>query len=223
MEQHTQNETPEKPEAKKPRSASGFRECKTFRKKVEHFWAYYKWYAFAAVAVIAIIVTTIVQNLTAVEPDIQIICYTSNVITTGDMEFLRSRFQEELSTDINGDGEMKVAVYDYSYNSDDISYQQGVHTKIQMAMAAEDTILLYITDSESMKFFENDSFEGAFHEPALIREDFLTRTDTLVSSIPKELYIQCRRVDSTRLEDVKGIREIYAEALRIMNSISNQE
>lgn len=220
MEQHTQNEAT-KP--KQPRSASGFRECKTFRKKVEHFWEYYKWHAFVVVAVIALIAASVVQKLTTVEPDIQIICYTSNVITSGDMEFIRSQFQNELSTDINGDGEMKVTVYDYSYNSDDITYQQGVITKLQMALASEDTILLYVTDNESMKFFENDSCEGVFQEPALIREDFLTRTDTPVSSIPKELYIQCRQVDGTRLENVKGIREIYAEALRIMNSISNQE
>ncbi len=219
----TQAEIQEKPK-KQPRSASGFRECKTFREKVEHFWEYYRWHALAAVTVLAIIVTSVVQALTAVEPDLKIICYTSNAIRTEDMAFLQEQFQKELSGDINGDGERNVTVLDYSYDSksNDITYQQAMLQKLQMALAAENTILLYITDSESMKLFENDSFQGVFGEAKQIRTDFLTQPDTSITSIPKELYIQCRQVDGTRLENLEGMQAILEESLRILDIVSAQ-
>lgn len=121
----------------------------SIKKKIGHYWFYYKWY-FLAVLFVAVILTDYVWGkVDSREADGQVAFVTADYISEETKDRVSS-FLGETWKDANGDGAVQIAVCQYRYNGDT---QSAVNVNEFMASAVqlsadlkERNSVLYFTD-----------------------------------------------------------------------------
>ena len=92
--------------------------------------------------------------------------------------------------------------------------------KLQAMITAEPTAMLYITDGESVKYFENDALSNIFDtEQVQFGEDFYEKTTTELGKLPEGLQIACRRISETMLEKDEKAAKVHKEAINIISKL----
>lgn len=195
----------------------------TPKEKWQNFWFHYKWMVIGITAAVVIFTILTVQAINKPKYDYQIIYFSYSQAMDDQLEKVEEYF-EKLSSDIDGNGEVNVQVVNCSFYNEqqNVSYRNTILTKLQAIVAAEPQAMLFITDKDSHKYFDDMSdttslFEG---EPIPLNEEFYkTTTDDTFGNLPEGLQISVRRIKDTTLESNKKAKPIYDEAVNVLNKL----
>lgn len=197
---------------------------KTFKEKCENFWFQYKWHVIGITAAVTALVLLVAQCMSVPNYDFSVVYFTYTPAVDQQTALIADYF-EKYGEDINGDGKVQVQVLNCSFPNEpsDIQYRNVQLQKLQAYIAGEYKAMLYITDEESIKYFDNiddneSIFEGA---PLELSEEFYKNT-TLpeFGELPKGLTLSCRRIKDTILKDNDTAKATYTESLRLINELS---
>jgi len=196
---------------------------KTFKEKVANFWFQYKVHTIVTVLVVAVLAVCIAQCASRVESDLEIVYFSYNTVLDQQLDGMADYF-EKYAQDINGDGKVNVTILNcgYSENNNNYQYRNTMIQKLQAALVANEKALLFITDEESIKYFDNisgaeDMFEG---EPYLLGERFYKETASKdFGELPKGLQISCRNISGKAIEKNKDIKIYYDASKELIKAL----
>lgn len=196
---------------------------RTASEKLSNFWFQYKFHVISLVIAVVLLAVLITQCATRVENDLEILYFTYTPVLDSQTTAM-SEYFEEFATDLNGDGEVNIGVLNCSMSADsrDIQYRNTMLTKVQTVLAGNEKALLIITDTESIKYFDNISIEdGVFEaEPYSFDDTFYSAIKLEnVKEIPHDLGISLRRVSGTTLEKSKDIAKYHKASKELLNSL----
>ena len=196
---------------------------KTFKEKRENFWFQYKWHTIGIIASVIVLAVLVAQCMSVPKYDFSVVYFTHSPVIDIQTDAIAAYF-ENMGEDINGDGEVKVQILNCSYanESGEVQYRNTQLQKLQAFMAGEHKAMLYITDEESIKFFDNiGKGEQVFDsEPLKLSKDFYNSTTTVeFGKLPDGLQISCRRISDTVMADNDTAKVTYKEASRIMEEL----
>ena len=197
---------------------------KTFKEKWDNFWYQYKLRVLAIVLIVAIFVIGISQCVSRPDYDIKMVYFSYKPVFDDQLNLVEDYFKE-IVPDINGDGEVLVQVINCSFSNTDenAKYRNNTLMKMQSIMAAEYDTMLYITDKESVKYFDGlsvdvDIFED---EPLEFGEDFYKKTVFNGKELIEGLGISCRKIDDTLMEKYKDAEMYHTESMKILEKLKN--
>ena len=194
---------------------------KTFKEKLQNYWFHFKWHTIGIVFTLIVLIVMITQCAGRTNWDMQVIYFTYTPAIDSQTNMIGD-YLESISKDINGDGEVNISVVncsvpDGNHNS---QYNRTILMKLQAMITAEPTAMLYITDSESVKYFEVDALSNIFDtEQVQFGENFYEKTTTELGRLPNGLQIACRRISETTLENDKNASKIHKEAINILTKL----
>ncbi len=194
---------------------------KTFQEKLQNYWFHFKWHTIGIVFTCLTLIILITQCSGRTNWDMQVIYFTYTPAIDSQTNMIGD-YLESISQDINGDGEVNISVVncsmpDGNHNS---QYNRTILMKLQAMITAEPTAMLYITDSESVKFFKNEALSGIFDtEQVPFKEDFYEKTTTELGRLPDGLQIACRRISKTTLEKNENAVKVRKEAINILSKL----
>ncbi len=195
---------------------------KTLKEKLQNYWFHFKWHTIGVILSVAVLAVLISQCAAKTDYDMKIIYFSYTPVLDQQLAPVGDYF-EGLSKDINGDGEVNISVVNCSMSTkqDNAQYANSVYIKLQALIAADSEAVLYITDSESVEYFEaaalNDFFQG---EQLPLNEKFYTATKTEdFGDLPEGLQIATRRIDGTIMENQGKIDSVRKEALSILEKL----
>ena len=195
---------------------------KTPKEKWDNFWFQYKWVVIASVSLFIVLSVLIAQCATKKNPDLEIVYFTYTPALDSQMEPVADYF-EEMIEDINGDGEKIVQIINCSVpEKSDPQYRNTMLSKLQAMIAADEKAMLFITDSKSVKYFDNFSSEVHIFEdePSVLSDEFYKATETAeYGSLPEGLQISIRRISDTLLEDNEKVSVYHKESQKVMEKV----
>ncbi|MGI6279957.1 MAG: hypothetical protein ACOYJS_05290 [Acutalibacteraceae bacterium] len=195
---------------------------KTISEKTENWWFHYKWYFLGTLFVLSGLIFLISQCAARINYDMQVVYFTYTPVMDQQTELIAD-YLESISDDINGDGQTNIQVVNCSIKNDvsDLRYRSTAFAKLQSLMAGEPKAMLFITDKESIKYFDADAAKGFLEEkPVVLGNKFYeaTKSDEF-GTLPEDLQISCRQVDGTLIEKQKNVSKIYTEAQKILEKL----
>lgn len=194
-------------------------EPKTFTDKVKNYWFHYKWHTLGTLFCFVAFVLLVTQCAARTDWDMKVVYFTYTPVLD-EQTALISDYLEDISQDINGDGDVNIQVVNCSMPTDssNVQYSKTVLTKLQSLIAAEEEALLYITDSESITYFNADAVKDFFGTEQLsLNDKFYSATcSDDFGALPDGLQIACRRLENTVIEKNKNVGNIYKEAQNIL-------
>lgn len=198
---------------------------KTAEEKVSNFWFQYKGAVIGITITVILLAVLIVQCATRVENDLEILYFTYNPTLDIQTEKMADYF-EKYTPDVNGDGEVNVAVLNCSLSEDnrDLQYRNTVLTKVQTVLVGNEKSLLVIADPDSVKYFENiDMEDGVFKpEPVVLGEDFYSAIKVEgLEDLPQEFSLYLRNVSGTVIEKNKDIEIYYNASKKLIENLKN--
>lgn len=195
---------------------------KTISEKTDNWWFHYKWHIIGTLFVITGLVFLVSQCTARKSYDMQVVYFTYTPVMDQQTELIGD-YLESISKDITGDGETNIQVVNCSIKNDasDLRYRSSAFAKLQSLMAGERKAMLFITDKDSIKYFEADAVKGFFkEEPVVLNDQFYKATDSKeFGSLPEGLQISCRTVEGTLIEGKKNVEATYKEAQNILRKL----
>lgn len=198
---------------------------KTIGQKFKHFWYYHKKTVFVSLFLVIVITVMTVQCAMQPKYDLQVVVFTYDFILDEDTKKMAKYF-EKYCEDINGDGEVNVKVINCSYSedSDTQSYRKNKITRLQQVIASEKNAMLYITDSESVEYFETlDDGKPFLEEKTVKLDDEFYKTSGLADSSyfgsERDLSVSCRRIDGTMIDKSDETKNYYKHANMILDKL----
>lgn len=194
---------------------------KTFKEKVQNYWFHFKWQTIGILFTCVVLTVLITQCSNRTNWDMQVI-YFSYTQALDSQTNMIGDYLESFSEDINGDGEVNISVVNCSMpgGNHSLRYNQTILMKLQAMISAEPTAMLYITDSESVKYFENDALIKIFDtEQIPLGEDFYKKTTSDLGKLPDGLQIACRRIEKTTFEKNEKASKVHKEATNILSKL----
>ncbi len=198
---------------------------KTPKEKWDNFWFQYKWHTIGIVATLIVLSVLIAQCATKPKYDMEVVYFTYSPVMDTQLDKVED-YIEQFASDMDGNGEVNVTVVNCSVSqkSADVQYRNTILTKLQALIAADEKALLFITDKESMKYFDTISKSGEMFEgePYVLDEEFYKQTTSSdTGELPKGLQISCRRISDTMLEEKKETKRYYKEAIKVIEGIKS--
>lgn len=111
------------------------------KKRIEHFWNYYKFHAMIGLVLMIAVVATMVQRARQIDYDLEVSMYVNSGLIQEDVEFLTEVIKGQ-SYDLNDNGSVDVRILKNAANItdeskiDDIS--QGILQKLMAELTAND-------------------------------------------------------------------------------------
>ncbi len=192
---------------------------KTFKEKVLNFWFQYKWHTLGIVASVTLAIYLVITILNSPNYDINVVYFSYSPIVETHTDAMKEFFEGYVE-DINGDGEVQVNIVNCSFNknSSDVQFRNTQIQKLQAMLSGEESAMLFITDEDSVKYFDSIDFEGGLFEkepipvPAEMQRMFAKKDINL----SRGLNISCRRIDKTKFENSEIAKVAHKEALRVL-------
>ena len=202
-------------------------EPQTMAQKADNFWYHNKWYVIGLAAIVIAISFMLVQCLNKEKYDLEIVYFSYTATVDSQTEKIAEYF-EKYTEDIDGDGKVNVLVVNCSLNPDlgDRHYRDSVLQKIQARIMSGEKSLLYITDSESVKYFDLMEttvplFSG---DPYVLGAKFYeeVKLDS-VPKLPDGLQVSLRNISGTLLEMRGNTQKYYDGSLKLLEALKRAE
>jgi len=196
----------------------------TVSKKIENYWFHFKWHTIAAIFAVVSLAVLISQCCGRTSWDIHVVYFTYKPVISQQTDLIAD-YLKPYCEDINGDGEVNIKVINCSMPLDPTSpVRKEALENLVTQISAEPKSLLYITDSESVKYFEGKSFKDFFdNEQFLLGEDFYKATELEnIGKLPEGLQISCRRVNDTAIEKSKEVGIVYKVSQKILAELQKK-
>lgn len=198
----------------------------TISQKADNFWYHYKWYVIGLLALVFSIAFMLVQCMSKEKYDLEIVYFSYTATVDTQTEKIAEYF-EKFAEDIDGDGKANIQVINCSLNPDvgDRRYRDSILQKIQARIMSGEKSLLYITDSESIKYFDlMETTVPLFEEnTCALGSDFYEAAKLAgVPPLPEGLTLRVRNISGTLLEMKSDTEKNYNESVRILEAIKEQ-
>lgn len=198
---------------------------KTPKDKFLNFWHYSKWYVLGVIASIVLIVFMVAQCATKPVYDMKVVYFTYTP-ALDDQTTSISDYLKKYCEDVNGDGEVNIQIINCSVSneSNNINIRNAAYQKLQAVIVAEESAMLFITDSKSATYFDNMSSETKFFDSntAVLTEEFYAATESeAFGKLPEGLSISCRNIGGTIMDKKDEASKYYDAAQNIINSIKS--
>lgn len=201
-------------------------------KWLENYWYHYKWHTIIALFLVITVGVSVTQCATKPNYDQSAVLYCDRTV----MENTALALQAELSvraTDLNGDGQSLLGVYNVSYDSDGVNPQNAGYANSQklMVMVSSADYVLYIVDEYGYQrlmkeagLFETYDFlpdkEGTAWnwKGSPLQEQFKN------SKLPENLYFCIRKVAGTAAtEDEEAIKRAEHAAVLLKGLVEESK
>ncbi len=196
----------------------------TFKEKTDNFWYQYKVHIIATVLLVAVIAICVSQCVSRPDYDMKMVYFSYTPVLDDQLNLVEDYF-EEYAPDMNGDGEVLVQVVNCSFSNanNNLQYKNSMLMKMQSIIAAEYDTMLFITDEESIEYFDGllkdvNMFEN---EPQALGKDFYQKTVWNGNNLPEGLGISCRRINDTLLEKYKDAKKYHGESMKILEKVKS--
>lgn len=198
---------------------------KNFREKMQNYWYHFRWRIVVIVSIVALMAVLICQCATKTKWDMNIVYFTYTPVLDEQTRLIADYF-EGICEDINGDGKVNITVSNCSIPKDNsnVQYKNTILTKLQALISAEPNALLFITDSESISYFDAEALEGFFITDQIkLDEEFYNATESeAFGKLPEGLQIACRKVEGTFIEKHKDVEKVYKECTEILEKLEKK-
>lgn len=201
---------------------------KTAKEKRANFWFHYKWHTIAVIFTAVLLTILITQCSSRVKYDYKIVYFTYTPVLDAQTENI-AEFIKTYADDVNGDGEVNVQLINCSISnkSSAVQYNNAIYSKLTSMIVADKDILLFITDKESINYFNDLGSEsgGVFEdEPYDFTQKFYDEFYKKYSeSLPEGLQISCRKVKGTALEGEDIAEEAFLYAEKLFNNFKKAD
>ena len=197
----------------------------TFSDKLQNFWYHFKWHTIGILFLFVGFVVIIAQCASRKNWDMIVVYFTYTPVMDEQTAMI-SDYLESISRDINSDEEVNIQVVNCSMPTDssNVQYSKTILSKLQSLIAVEEKALLYITDEESIHYFDADAVKGIFEEsPVPLDDRFYSATVSEdFGPLPEGLQISCRNVPETATEKNENIKSVYDESRRIIHILKEK-
>ncbi len=198
---------------------------KTFSEKMANFWFHYKYVLIFGTLISVIFIVLVAQCATKTESDLDIVYFSYTPLLEADVAKVEEYFEQYLE-DLNEDEEVDVNIINCSYSNEsvDYNYRNTMLQRLQTALVANSKAIVYITDSESMKYFEEISAKGTIFEdePKPLKEEFFKELDKseLGAYLPRDLQISLRKTFDTKFEKDNEAKECFKASKKLLENVA---
>ena len=196
----------------------------TALKKIENYWFHFKWHTLAAIFAAISIAILVTQCCSRTSWDIHVVYFTYTPVISQQTDLIAD-YLEPYCEDIDGDGEVNIKVINCSMPNDPTSpVRKDALENLITQISGEPKSLLYITDSESITYFDGKAFGDFFdNDQLLLGEDFYKATELEnIGKLPDGLQIACRLVTDSAIEKSREVGKIYEVSKKILDKISKK-
>ncbi len=193
----------------------------TLEKKAENIMYHYGKFIIVGLIISAIIITSVIQCAKRVKPDISVVLFTYTSVEDARVKNIEKYFSK-YCTDVNGDGKITVKVYNCSVNTNN-SADNAKFTKLQSIITSEPTALLFITDSKSIKYFDNIKIKESsfFSKTVYLGKDFAKECGLRTyNTTLGDLSVSLRKISGTTIEKDKKTKKCYDTSKQIINKLN---
>ena len=188
----------------------------TISKKAENFWFYYGKFLIVGIISFIALFFAVRQCITKPKYDLKVIYFTYEPVIDSVTETLSAEFQK-ITDDTNGDGEVLVSVINCSYNPN--TYSNVMLTKLQAIISSDDEAMMFITDENSIKYFDN------------IRSDTVTFFEKDTKTLPEKYFndlsfkpgskltVSVRNIKGTTLDKNSSAEKYHKTAKKLLERI----
>ncbi len=188
---------------------------KNFWGKVGHYWYYYKWMIIAGICVLGLVVLFFAQVVFRTKADYTIILGMNTYVMDEQVMPLKDHL-EQYAEDINGDGKVKIDMYNMTGDLDDVQ-NRSLQTNRFFSEMQLGKVMIVITDEDFYNFIKGDDIFQPNEEGADAHGYNWAGTEIQQQCIyfPENLYFNIRKIEGTSLEqnDKSAQRHAAAEAL----------
>ncbi|MBQ8533606.1 MAG: hypothetical protein IJ462_02110 [Clostridia bacterium] len=179
----------------------------TLGQKIEHFWFYYKWHTIGALFAAFALTVCLVQCSMEEKADTTIGLYMDRQFTGSETDLLADVLSEYCE-DTNGDGEVVVKIYDYSYLEIQQDQLKQLNKEKIMTELTGGTCVMYITDDYQQKFFDEKDIplETQYGKYVSLSEEneILKKLTEKGFKNPQDLLFLIRKTENTVFETTNG-------------------
>lgn len=130
-----------------------------------YYWFYYKWHMLAAIVLIATIVICTAQCAMKVDPDYYVLFYCDTYYDDQALAEVTAEL-EKYSTDINGDGKVKVVAVNCTYSPSDTQLMNQARQQAILQMTTDNTDFWVLNKSGAELYYETEKIDiFATYEP----------------------------------------------------------
>lgn len=131
-----------------------------------YVWEYYKIHIIVCILIVAAVIYTVIALNSVTGYDLYVCISGNNTISKESQEKLSEALKASVS-DINGDGEINIKIFDYSVpdNYDDIEYTNSMNQKFHLELQAGDSFLYIVPKESADRLVNNSTVTGAFEDP----------------------------------------------------------
>lgn len=193
-----------------------------FKAWLENYWYHYKWHTIIALFLVVTIGVSVTQCAAKPNYDQSAVLYCDRTVMANTALALEGELTKR-ATDLNGDGQVLLGVYDVSYDSDGVNPQNAGYANSQklMVMVSSADYVLYIVDEygykrlmEEMQLFETYDFLPDKEGTAWNWKGSSLQKAFQNSKLPENLYFCIRRVAGTSGESEEALQQArHAAAL----------
>ena len=200
----------------------------TPKAKIANFWDYSKWFVIVGVLLSIAIAFMVAQCVNRPVYDLKVIYFTYTYAMDDQLKPIEE-YLKPYCKDVDGDGEVNIQVINCSLSKDNanISMRNAVYQKLQALIVADENALLFITDKDAEKYFENigEDSEGFFgDERVVLSEKFYEATkNDYFGDLPEGLTLSCRRVSDTLIEKQENVATYYEAAIEVVDGVISEK
>ena len=194
---------------------------KTPEEKIKNFWFHYKWHTIGIIATLVILTVLVAQCVNKPKYDYEIVYFSYTQVLDEQLDSMEEYF-ETLGSDLDGDGEVNVQIVNCSVSNDksNYNYRNTILTKLQAMIAADEKAMLFITDKDSYKYFEEGNIDIFDGEPLPLGDEFYEKAAKSDFGILTDgLQISIRKVSGTTLGKNNDAEFYYDESKKIMENL----
>ncbi len=197
----------------------------TFLEKLKNFWFHYKVHTIFTVIIAAVLTVAISQCASRPDYDLEIMYFAHEPALNSQTDKIAQYFSQYV-TDVNGDGEVKVAVKNCSTTDDKKDNSRfTIYSKVQSIIINEEKVVVYIVDDKAVKYF-NEALDYSIFagETVPLGEDFYKATELkdLNYKLPEGLSVGLRIVDGTALEGNEDAEKAFKLGEKVIEKIKKQ-
>lgn len=198
---------------------------KTVGEKIANFWFHNKLFVIFGTIITVLMVVFVAQCAGRVDSDLDIVYFSYTPCFDAEIMQMEEYFEQYIE-DSNGDGEVKVNIINCSFSNEaaDLEYKNTMLQKMQSTLAANEKALLYITDGESMKYFDDIKVKGGLFEgePRQFKDEFYKKIKITESgfTLPENLQMSLRILDGKTIENNDGSKQAFDMSKKLLESVT---
>ncbi len=191
----------------------------TFKEKKDNFFYHHKLGFYAAVLAVVVLAFLIIDAVTTVKYDTSVVLFTHERYYENQVEAIAS-FLEEYGEDTDKNGEIRVSVYDCSYDKSGSGYQFQLdqRSRVQARITAGNAMLFLLDESALNDLKENLEYE-LFPEENRVNVTPLIKQIEGTTFTQKNLYLCLRKIEGSTAD---GKKNEYNDAKELLEKVKNE-